>query len=539
MTVTDEVVRGIEVQTGGQEEMGDTDFFSSALLFFGLRVLRSSSFQTADTLSIQCRKFSRTPVHSIDASSGQQFLPIVLAGLSGSGKTTVSRHLQQIMSRDPDPALRIALYDGRVTTRDPRPDETEGVDGSFGLTPASFEARKDTFFYSYQKYGAQYGFLRRKFEACLKQGNVMVIGGEPDTSLAICNAINRSQEQGWATGSVLQARTVFLHRPLKALVESIDHRPADDREKATRKEHLLKRYDAIMEQGRKCDYSIANHEHHPEDAVHKIANIIRAERSLQLSLLSRSPSHANRISSFNGKRIHQPEQRRFVARIERTPLHAQIEAAIRELTEQLQERGVPHYLMGGIAACILSGEEWPEDRPLSRDIDVLIPDTDGARSTVEELYGRRFFRNTSKPVFHSLKLESHASNGVRIDCIANSRIERPSCQLSVSLTPLIEHHAVRGSFLGAEIPVLPPTLIFLQKTLAERGRDLGKFDVDDAQALLRANCVDPAQLVKFAQDHALGVNGEHIHWLQDAIQRQFGSHGNAQHILWSMNACVA
>lgn len=178
--------------------------------------------------------------------------------------------------------------------------------------------------------------------------------------------------------------------------------------------------------------------------------------------------------------------------IPETPLHLEIRDALQETVDRAAQAGVDLYLAGGISACILSGDAWPDaERPLSRDLDFLISHDDETLRRISETFGGSFVLNEGKPVFKSLKLMTHASNGVELDFIARSRVVHPDAQLEVGITPVVTSSSMSGEFLGALVKTLPPALVCLQKLFAGRGLDLGKYDLLDARSIICAELFSP------------------------------------------------
>lgn len=199
--------------------------------------------------------------------------------------------------------------------------------------------------------------------------------------------------------------------------------------------------------------------------------------------------------------VRQPEYR-----IEDSPLHRDIEDALKETLAKADDHGIPLYLMGGISASLLAREAWPgATRPLSRDLDFLVPDSPDVIATLEKTYGGRFIRNTKKAVFQSYKLQSKAANGVELDFIAESNVVHPDTCFSMHLGELAKTHASTERFLGTEVRTLPPEMVVLQKLAAGRGTDLGKFDLTDAEAILASGRVNTDLASQIVQEYVLSA----------------------------------
>lgn len=210
------------------------------------------------------------------------YLPVVITGLSGGGKSTVAAKVEA------SGIIPAVTYTGRLTTRGLRDDgEQEGKDGRFGVSPEEFVDNPDLF-YQYEKYNTQYGFSRRALRECLAKGNTFIIGGEPNTALPIRDALNSPEEFDKADPR-LKAIAVYIRRPLSEILRAIIKRGAPAEEKLTRLEHLLDqehvRNDANGGQGQNVsyavDYTVENGEQRLEGAVTEMISIIQGERDKQ------------------------------------------------------------------------------------------------------------------------------------------------------------------------------------------------------------------------------------------------------------------
>lgn len=198
--------------------------------------------------------------------------------------------------------------------------------------------------------------------------------------------------------------------------------------------------------------------------------------------------------------LEKNEQQRLY-RINESPLHCEIRDAMREVTERAARRNVPLFLTGGISAALLSRDSWPgEERPLSRDLDFLVPGDKESRAALEQEFGGSFIVNKKKAIFQSDKLMAHASNGVQLDFIACSNIVHPDAELSVRLDALPSVRGETEDFLGAEVSTLPPEVVIIQKLFAGRGIDLGKFDLKDAESIIRSGRVDVRNFAIFVSN---------------------------------------
>lgn len=204
--------------------------------------------------------------------------------------------------------------------------------------------------------------------------------------------------------------------------------------------------------------------------------------------------------------------------IEETPLHAEIRDALQETVERAQKRNVPLFLTGGISAALLSHEHWPAgERPLSRDLDFIVPGDPQSRMALEQEFGGAFTVNKGKAIFKSDKLMSHAGNGVELDFIASSNIVHPDAELSVSLETIGTFTPNQEEFLGAAVSTLPPEVVVIQKLFAGRGLDLGKYDLKDAESIMKNAHVNPEQFLAIVQ--ALTTEGEHRTSVKHRLQQ--------------------
>lgn len=191
-------------------------------------------------------------------------LPVIIAGLSAAGKSTIA--LGHESRQDLPPHERSTHFTGKYFSRPARPAESEGRDGFFGRDIAALKAMEDAFLF-YELYGQGYVVPRGPILARLDARHVTIIGGEIDISnrlKAVMNAQTRDMNQA------LQAVTVFIHRPLAQILASIEDRPASADEKKKRREHVERAY-AITDAGA-CDYLIDN----KQDAIHVAVEDLRA-----------------------------------------------------------------------------------------------------------------------------------------------------------------------------------------------------------------------------------------------------------------------
>lgn len=202
-------------------------------------------------------------------------LPVVIAGLSGGGKSTVATEAER---REPQEFI---CYDGRITTRRLRPGEVEGKDGIFGLSHEDFDRRAADTLFQYEKYGERYGFLRSRLQACLGHGNTFVIGGETETAADIKRAMNASPDE-----TALKAVMVYIQRPLKDIMEGIVTRGGAEEENRKRIAHVTSVYkDVMVDPPADLDCIILNGKDRLQEAVQEMIAFVKSERLRQCKML--------------------------------------------------------------------------------------------------------------------------------------------------------------------------------------------------------------------------------------------------------------
>ncbi|PIZ72970.1 hypothetical protein COY07_02535 [Candidatus Peregrinibacteria bacterium CG_4_10_14_0_2_um_filter_43_11] len=146
------------------------------------------------------------------------------------------------------------------------------------------------------------------------------------------------------------------------------------------------------------------------------------------------------------------------------------------LPEQLRGR---LFLSGGTAALIMGS-----DRPFSNDLDFMAPET--LREKLEDALELNFSVNTKKPVFHSLAAHGKVDE-MTFDVILES-VVKPDGQketFTFHLTPELEQGAWTYIANGYAIKCVPRELLIVIKLLAGRGKEWGKYDLYDAECLLK------------------------------------------------------
>lgn len=123
-------------------------------------------------------------------------------------------------------------------------------------------------------------------------------------------------------------------------------------------------------------------------------------------------------------------------------------------------------------------------RPFSDDYDFMVDRE--TRTFLEKEKGITFTRNAQKPVFHSL-LAPVPGMGSSVALIAESVVlpaSLPGVEYRFAWAPFLSDGIGSFTFGGATINVVPVELITVIKLLAGRGSDLGKYDLEDAAAML-------------------------------------------------------
>ncbi len=216
-------------------------------------------------------------MNGLETIAERLHLPVVIAGISGGGKSTVAAEVEK---QQDIPAV---VYSGRLTTRTLRPGEIEGRDGRFGVSRDEFEGLQHDLIYQYPKYDELYGFSRSQLRECLSRGNTFVIGGEPDTSIPLKEAINAELPTEESQLPHLRAVTLYIKRPINEVLLGIVRRESGPEEKLKRIEHILKletheAHDVAYD----VDYEVLNGKNRLKEAVAEVVDIIRSERSKQL-----------------------------------------------------------------------------------------------------------------------------------------------------------------------------------------------------------------------------------------------------------------
>lgn len=112
-----------------------------------------------------------------------------------------------------------------------------------------------------------------------------------------------------------------------------------------------------------------------------------------------------------------------------------------------------------------------------------------------------YVENREKPVFHSLKIQSEteSNSGARIelDVIAISRVQPDSSGFTFEFVVDDYLYFHRRSVVlpsGRTLPVVCPELLLIEKLVAGRGQELGKFDLYDAMGIALTQRLDVTAL---------------------------------------------
>ncbi len=180
-------------------------------------------------------------------------LLILLASPSGGGKTSI---IQLILSREPERFV----YSVSTTTRQPRPNETDGADYYF-VSEAEFkDGIKNNRFLEWEKvHRFYYGTDARLIKKYLESGKHVLFDLDVNGSLVIAEKF----------GS--RAITIFIQPPsLEALTERLKKRNTDSEAEI---EERMKRIPLEMKKSSEFDYIIVNQD--LEETVDQVLRIVK------------------------------------------------------------------------------------------------------------------------------------------------------------------------------------------------------------------------------------------------------------------------
>lgn len=176
---------------------------------------------------------------------------ILLTGPSGVGKTTIARALLKAMPN----LQRLVTY----TTREPRPNEQNGVDYNF-VSKDEFKEKltNNEFFESAEVYGNFYGNSRKDLEKIWRAGK-------------ICLAVLDVQGVESVKKIFPEAKTIFiLPDNLENLKKRIRERPMSDEAFANR----WKKVEEEMGKAEAFDFQIVNKQNAAEETAAAVKKII-------------------------------------------------------------------------------------------------------------------------------------------------------------------------------------------------------------------------------------------------------------------------
>ena len=187
-------------------------------------------------------------------------LVIVISGPSGSGKSTVISALCKA-----DETLRESVS---VTTRNPRPNEVDGVDYHF-RSKSEFEKHiAQGNFLEWAEYGGNfYGTLKSEIVAAREAGKDAILEIEVQGALQI-----RAQDL-----SPSRSLLIFIIPPSLAILEKRLRRRKTESESEVNKRLAIAKSEIL--EIKHYDYWVRNPESSLQQAVRKIQTIIAAERS--------------------------------------------------------------------------------------------------------------------------------------------------------------------------------------------------------------------------------------------------------------------
>ncbi len=187
-------------------------------------------------------------------------LVIVISGPSGSGKSTVIDALCKA-----DETLRESVS---VTTRNPRPNEVDGVDYHF-RSQSEFEKHvtQDDFL-EWAEYGGNfYGTLKSEITAVHEAGKDVILEIEVQGALQI-----RAQDL-----SPSRSLLIFIIPPSLAILEKRLRRRKTESESEVNNRLAIAKSEVLEIEH--YDYWVSNPENAVQEAVQQIQTIIAAERS--------------------------------------------------------------------------------------------------------------------------------------------------------------------------------------------------------------------------------------------------------------------
>ncbi len=182
-----------------------------------------------------------------------------------------------------------------------------------------------------------------------------------------------------------------------------------------------------------------------------------------------------------------PEAKRSPSEIPETPNNLLLKEALADTIHKANAHRIDLYLTGGTAAAVFAGET----RPLSLDLDFFVnPD---AKEKIERVFGGKFRYFGEKKLFKSDKMTTLSLNGVDLDFIAEQNIvpdeTKPDEKITLCLNTYTRNKACEKNFMEERVQVMPPEFVVVAKLFAGRGKELGKYDLGDSEALIESGII--------------------------------------------------
>ncbi len=199
--------------------------------------------------------------------------PLILAGPSGAGKTTVRDRL--LAGPDADRFL----FSVSVTTRAPRPGEKDGVDYGF-ITRREFEAsiERGELLEHATVHGELYGTPRANLDLAVRANAILLLDIDVQGARLVRAAV---------PGVV----SIFLFPPTGGrIVERLRRRASETPEQLSRR---LANARVELEAAAEFDYLVVNDE--LDEAVEEVRGILRSEEAATRRLGTRGTDYAARI----------------------------------------------------------------------------------------------------------------------------------------------------------------------------------------------------------------------------------------------------
>jgi len=166
-----------------------------------------------------------------------------------------------------------------------------------------------------------------------------------------------------------------------------------------------------------------------------------------------------------------------------------------EVTSTIDRAGIQYVVFAGVAAKLYGSR-----RELSDDVDLMVKD-----SNLESL--RDVFRQYGAVLrdYESTGIVSHMvsfeRDGVGVDIVGNCRILQEFVYIPDDL--VFNKKRIINMTDDRQIALASPEDVFVFKALSQRGRDVGKFDIDDAIAIFNSQGLD----FGYVDDRAKVCNG--------------------------------